>query len=49
MAQNIPFRLFYYIFFQIAALWVLTGGDIHLKKAAAYIFTNERLCPREIK
>jgi len=38
MAQNIPFHLFYYLFFQIVALWVLTGGDIHLKKVAVYIF-----------
>jgi hypothetical protein len=36
------------LFFQIVALWVLTGGDIHLKEAATCIFTNERLCPREI-
>jgi hypothetical protein len=48
MAQNIPFCLFYSLLFQIVALWVLTGGDKHLKEAAACIFTNERLCPREI-
>jgi len=45
MAQNIPFCV---LFFQIVALWFLTYDDIYLKEAAACIFTNERLCAREI-